>query len=157
MNCQRCNSTQLEPRRVYRMSGCLVALGFGLLAFSAAAVAGGILLTVAGTALTGVAGAAAADEVRTESVRKLKSLPGVPVDVVHDFERDGKIDDRRLADLPPEQRRQIQEIETQYHLAIGGAAAAAGCFGCLGGIGVIVLFVASVPALIVGLLLVLKK
>ncbi|HKS16308.1 MAG TPA: hypothetical protein VJU16_03295, partial [Planctomycetota bacterium] len=76
---------------------------------------------------------------------------------VHDFESDGKIDDRRLADLPPEQRRQVQEIESQYHLAIGTAAAATGCFGCLGGLGVIALFVASVPALIVGLLLVLKK
>ncbi len=157
MNCARCNSNQLEPRRIFRLSGCLVALGFFLLAFSGAAVIGGVVLTVAGTAITGVAGAEAVDKARQEAATSLKQIPDLPPSVVRDFENDGTIENSNLDKLTPDQRRRVQEIQAQYVVTIGGAATAAGCIGCLGGLGVIVLFISSIPALIVGLLLILKK
>lgn len=157
MNCARCNSTQLEPRRIFRLSGCLVALGFFLLAYAGAAIMGGIVLTVAGTAITGVAGKEAMDKARQEGLTRLKQDPDLPPSVVRDFENDGVIDDSEMNKLTPDQRRRVQEIQAQYIVSAGGAAAAVGCVGCLGGLGVIVLFVSSIPALIVGLLLILKK
>jgi hypothetical protein len=157
MICVRCNSSQLEPRRVYKLSGCLVALGFMLLASSVAAVLGAIVVTVAGTGLTGAASVSAVNELKAESIEKLRKIPDLPPSVVQDFETDGNIEDRRLADLPPDTRRQVKEIERAYHITVGATATATGCIGCIGGMGVILLFVYSVPALIVGLLLVLKK
>ncbi len=154
MQCEKCGSSSLQPVKIFRLSGCLVAAGVALIVTSLAALAVGLVLAAVGPSATREAVSTRDARAKSEAIYALEKIPGLAGTVVQEFESERKIPEETLAQLPPEKRTRVRRVLIDYHAArvgtgIGGAVTAG-----VGTFFVVVLFAFGIPGIIVGLLLV---
>jgi len=157
MNCEKCNVGQMVRDRVFRLSGCVVGIGYTLWVPALLVLLFAIVLTVIGTASTTAAGSTALDTSKKQALARLKQVPNIPAEAITEFEKGGRLSEQTLASLPPEQRFKVNEIQTTYSAGVAGAALGTMGAGCIGGSITLLLYIASIPTLIVGFLLTLRK
>jgi len=157
MQCEKCGSTDLRKKKVFRLSGCLAAIGYTLWVPAVVILLIAILLSVGLVGAAGEVGTQIEEETRAEAVAALRQIEGVPPTVVASFQEDGIIEQAELDSLPNGVRQQVRSVLVDHDLgkAAEGVGAAVGV--AAGGVLVTVMYVYSLPALIVGLLLTLKK
>jgi hypothetical protein len=143
--------------RVFRLSGCVVGIGYTLWVPALLVLLFAIVLTVIGTASTTAAGSTALDTSKKQALARLKQVPNIPAEAITEFEKGGRLSEQTLASLPPEQRFKVNEIQTTYSAGVAGAALGTMGAGCIGGSITLLLYIASIPTLIVGFLLTLRK
>ncbi len=156
MRCEKCNNESMVNTSVFRLSGCLVTLGFILLIPAAITLAFTILLTVLGVYATGTAASEMTNKLVMETEEELQELR-VPQHVIADFKDDHSISEKTLNTLSSDQRRQVEITMDTYNAVAAGAAIGTGGIAIFGGGFVVALFVLSIPALIIGFLLILRK
>ena len=157
MHCEKCAGT-MEPRRLFRLSGCLVASGYGLLVTAVAAVLFAVLLAVVGPRAT--TGAAADHEARAkaDAIAALRKSPGdLPAAVYEEFASGGAISDRTLSTLPFDQQSTTRSVMAEYHRKRAASGIATLATAGIGGLSALILFVFGITASIVALLLVRKR
>lgn len=158
MQCEKCHSQPMVHAKIFRFSGCLVALGFCILVPSLIFLVFAALMALAGTAVTSEFGAQAEREARSKAASDLRAIPGLPVAVIADFEEDGLIPADRLNSLPSfDVQRSVNRVINAYQASSASAAVGTGAAAVVGGGIVLYFFFASIPALIVGFLLVLRR
>lgn len=143
--------------KVFRLSGCLVALGFCLLipAFIGLVSIGGcVAITTIGT---GAAAVAVSQSAITNAASQLSSIDGVPLEYIRLFETNQIAAKRGISELPEPTQEPVRKILLDYNAQKAGTAIATGMFATFGTVIVIGCFFASIPVLIVGFLLVMRK
>jgi hypothetical protein len=141
----------MTRKRVFRMSGPAVVIGFILLIPSIIGICFGGL-----TMLLTVVGSAAAPSGIDSEVQKVKtrliSLQ-VPSDIVTDVGTGKHVEENRLTPLTDRQRSAVLESE----LKISAAKAAPGLAACCGGGFSVVIMIASFVGGLLGWLLIMRK
>jgi hypothetical protein len=149
--CATCGQGFLQRKRVYRMSGPAVVIGFILLIPSILGICFGgltMLFTVIGSAAAPSTIDTAIQEVKT----RLVSLE-VPDDIVADVIAGKHVEENRLTPLTYPQRSAIHESE----LKISTAKAAPGLAACCGGGFSVMIMIGSFVGGLLGWLLVMRK
>lgn len=155
MQCEKCHGGRMEDVKIFRLHGCLVAIGFGVLAACV------LLLILAVLVKSRQSAAASAVEraqtrAKAEALSQLRAL-NVPAPVVSDFEPDAGLSGPSWALLSPAQSNEVRRIESEHQLKLDGAAGVRSAVGIIGG-GLFVLFLAvALPGIVIGLLLLLRK
>jgi hypothetical protein len=147
----------MRPTKVFRLSGCLVAIGFFLLIPCFLLLCFALLLGALGTAATGSASVKVTERAKQDAVTKLRAVEGISPIVVSNFQATGRIYDASLATLEPAQREQVQQIQSSYDAQVAGAAVGTGFAALFGGGLILVMFIIAIPGLIIGFLLILRK
>src|SRR5262245_17045587 len=124
MQCEKCRSEAMEPRRLFRLSGCLVFAGFALIATSAIAVVFAVLFAAVGPRATRDAESAHAAQTKGEAVAALRRIPALPETVLQEFESNGRLSEDTLSRLPFEQRDRVLSVMLRYHGGRVGEGAA---------------------------------
>jgi hypothetical protein len=156
IKCEKCQTGAMAPVKVFRFSGCLVAVGVTVLVPAILGLVVGALLAIFGTVGTATTSSEALSRAKATAARSLREIP-VEETVVDDFFDDAMIREDTLARLSPEKRRRVEAVMDGFHAQVAGAAlgttAAAGV-----GMGVVVLiYLFSIPAFVLGLVLILRK
>jgi hypothetical protein len=157
MQCDKCHQGQMHPTKVFRLSGCLVAIGFIILIPCFVLLCFAVLAGVIGTAATGSATITVTERAKQETVVKLQAIEGLPAAVVSDFQLDARISDETFASLTSIQSNEVRRLQSSYDAMISGAALGTGFAALFGGGLVIIMFVIAIPGLIVGFVLILRK
>ena len=141
----------MTKKRVFRMSGPAVIIGFILLIPSILGICfGGITMLLM---LIGSAAAPSTVETQAQQVKtRLVSL-GVPNDIVEDVAAGKDIEDSRLRPLTYPQRSAVHESEVKMSSAKAAPALAA----CCGGSFSIMIIIGSFVGGLLGWLLVMRK
>lgn len=158
MNCEKCKAdSSMMPTKVFRFSGCLVAIGVSLLVPSMLALGAATFCAVAGVFSGGSATVQLAEDLKREAISELENIPDLPDAVVSDFTVDGAIDEATLTALKPQQRRQAEAIESSFQAGTAGAALGGTAVAGVSIFGVLATYAAAIPTFIVGLVLVLRR
>lgn len=157
MNCEKCGQGQMVPGKVYRLSGCLVAIGYTLWIPAVIVLILASIFAIIGTGATGSTMTESAKQYKREAIQELKNIEGLPQVVINDFKNDASIEDSNLKKLEASKRNKVNNIVSNYQASMTGAGAGAGIAAIIGGTTVIVLYVIFVPTLIVGFLLTLRR
>ena len=157
MQCEKCGSGAMEAVKLFRLSGCLVAAGVGLVVTSFAALAVGLLLVASGPKATREAVSSHDTRAKSAAIDALENLPQLPDAIVEELESTDKVSEDAIARLPLEQRQQVRNILIDYYgsrvgTGVGGAVAAG-----VGTFLILVLLAFGVAGIIVGLLLVRRR
>ena len=155
--CEKCGQGAMEPKKLFRLSGCLVAIGYFLLTVSfgclgLSCVIGLLMLVGAGTTAT-AAVATDSTKIVIEAMQKA-NCPKWSLDEVRST---GRLSEASQEGLTQNQRNAY--LGTVAGVAIGraGGVAASGMAGLLGVGGIVAAFCTGIPSFIVGFLLVLKR
>jgi len=132
----------------YRMSGCVVFIGYILLIPSV------LGMLVGGLALAGVFGAASQmpQAIRDEVSKELRAA-SVPESIVAQVQEGKTVPESELEGLPPEQREAVKKAEMDASASMAGAGVGAVLAGGMA----IFVFVSSLVGGLLGWLLVMKK
>jgi outer membrane receptor protein involved in Fe transport len=150
-------SMSMVKAKAFRLGGCLVAAGLGLLIASLLAVPLALLLAFAGSKGTTAATSGHMDRAKAEAIARLERIDGLKPDVVAEFRQAGNIREESIESLPFDQRRKVRDVIIDYGLAVGSAGLAGVAVGGVGTIVVIGLLAFGIPGTIVGLLLLRRK
>jgi hypothetical protein len=140
----------MTRKRVYRMSGPAVVIGFILLIPSILGICFGgltMLFTIIGSST-----APTADSQLQQVKTQLVSL-SIPRDIVEDVAAGKTIDEVRLANLTPDQRMQVRTAA----LKVSTAKAVPGLAACCGGGFSVMIMIGSFVGGLLGWLLVMRK
>lgn len=157
MECDKCSAGVMRKTKVFRFSGCLVAIGITLLVPSLLALLLATFIAITGTAATGAATVEVAERQKAETIESLSQIEGLPTAVLSDFEDDTIVSEATLSALTPEMRNEVEAVIAAHQLATVGAAAGTGMFAAVGTAVVVLIYVISIPALIVGFVLILRR
>lgn len=148
--CQVCGQGVMTRKRVFRMSGPAVVIGFILLIPSILGILFGgltMLFTIIGSST-----APTADSQIQQVKTQLVSLH-IPRDIVEDVAAGKRIDEIRLANLTPDQRMQVRAAE----LKVSTAKAVPGLAACCGGGFSVMIMIGSFVGGLLGWLLIMRK
>ncbi len=148
--CQICVQGVMTRKRVYRMSGPAVVIGFILLVPSILGILFGgltMLFTIIGSSA-----APTADSQIQQVKSQLVSL-GIPSEIVEDVAAGKRISETRLANLTPDQRMQVRAAE----LKVSTAKAVPGLAACCGGGFSVMIIIGSFVGGLLGWLLIMRK
>jgi len=147
----------MRQGKVFRLSGCLVAIGFTLLipAFFGLLVA--LLFTVAIIGGTGNFISIGKEQARTNAVAQMKAIDGVPDSFVRLFETNQSLAMTEATNLSSDIQLPAMHVIDIFYQDTSRAETAGGLTATAGGIAVLIAYVVSIPTLIVGFLLVLRK
>lgn len=140
----------MTRKRVYRMSGPAVVIGFILLVPSILGILFGgltMLFTIIGSSA-----APTADSQIQQVKSQLVSL-GIPSEIVEDVAAGKRISETRLANLTPDQRMQVRAAE----LKVSTAKAVPGLAACCGGGFSVMIIIGSFVGGLLGWLLIMRK
>lgn len=150
MYCDKCDAAKMAATKVWRLSGCLVAIGFTLLVPS--------LIVLGIVVLTTIVGFSAVSEHKAppteEEVTRFAALDGMQAAVVEDFRVDGEVSPKILSGLAADSRRRAEEIIQEHADGVAGVKGVAAVIG--GGMAVFV-YALFLPMLIIGFFLVLRR
>jgi hypothetical protein len=156
MQCEKCQGNML-PTKVFRLSGCLVALGFTILIPCFLLLCFAIVVGAIGTAATGGASVKVTERAKQEALGKLQAIEGLSPVVVAEFGSNTRLSEVTIDSLTSEQSNQVYRIQSHYNTQVSGAAVGTGLFALVGGGFVIAMLAICIPGLIVGFLLILRK
>lgn len=155
IDCEKCKvPAAMETRKIFRFSGCLVAIGFSVLVPALCALLSVTFCAILGTVTGGTGAAQVMSETKAESIERLKTA-GLPAASIADFDVDGHFETK--AGFTPEQLKAAEDAELEYTAAILGAGGAATVMTGMGVAGVIVTYGICIPTFVLGLVLVLRK
>jgi len=157
MVCEKCNTGKMARDKIYRLSGCLVTIGYTLWVPAVLVLIVTLAFTVFGVSATSTAASTTRDTAKKAALERLKNIPNIAQEVSREFESTGQIDQQTMSKLDEEQRHKVEEISTEYHANIAGTAIAAMGTGCVGGSVALLVYIAGIPAFIVGFLLTLRR
>ena len=140
----------MTRKRVYRMSGPAVVIGFILLVPSVLGILFGCLTFL--FTIIGSSTAPTADSQIQQVKTQLVSLR-IPRDIVEDVAAGKRIDEIRLANLTPDQLMQVRAAE----LKVSTAKAVPGLAACCGGGFSVIVMIGSFVGGLLGWLLVMRK
>jgi tetrahydromethanopterin S-methyltransferase subunit F len=142
----------MSPIKIFRLSLPLAIIGYFLILASLGSVATGGIMALVGIGVS----ASSASVAKSEATEKLEAL-ALPAALIEEFKRSGDISETRLAALDTRDRLQANSVLADYRLQSGLSGAATGIAGLMGGAMAGGLLVISLPILIVGLLISLRK
>ena len=168
LTCQKCGSKDIRKAKVPRLSGCLVAIGYTLWIPAALLLLVALLMTFG---LVGAAGSVASEtskESKEKAIAQLQKIgvqditePGlvqrVPPSLLETFRKQGSIPETQVEALRPAVRDEVKRVLAEYDLSRAGEAAGTGLAVAAGGLILVLLYAISLPTVIIGLLLTLKK
>ncbi|CAM2069635.1 hypothetical protein SCOR_29950 [Sulfidibacter corallicola] len=155
MNCEKCGG-DMFPAKIFRLSGCLVSLGFLILVISLGCIGMVGFITLVGTGSSVAVSDEMEAEARASTLEELEEIKA-PQAVIHEFAETAAVSPETLAGLSSDTRRDVERAVSSYSASLAGVAIGTGLFAFVGGTFAMVLFFASIPTLIVGFLLVLRK
>jgi hypothetical protein len=157
MACEKCNAGTMFQTKVHRLSGCLVAIGFCLLipAIGAVLLAG---VTMLASIFGGnIAGQSILPLAQSNAVHELSAIKDMPASFVEFFKTNQLNARSHIPDLPPEIQPSATEALDKFEIKRVEVSNFGRGMALGGGVFSVVVFVAALPLLIVGFLLVLKK
>ncbi len=157
LKCEKCGGTNLKKTKVRRLSGCLAAIGYTLWVPGAIGLLVAVLLSLVVVGATGKGAADLETQTKAEVVQQLRQIEGVPDTLIAGFEDSGNIPQAQLEALDVDARERVKEALLGYEMSRAAGAAGTAIGAGLSGFGVAILYVFSIPCLIIGLLLTLKK
>ena len=158
MDCEKCKATaSMSPTKIFRFSGCLVAIGVSLLVPSLMALGMATFCGLGGLFSGGAATVDTVGKLKAETAKELAAIPNIPKSVLDDFEQDGVLEDATLAGLKPAMRERVETIEKGHAAGIAGVALGGTAVAGVSIAGVLVTYVIGIPAFIVGFVLILRK
>lgn len=156
IQCKTCDTGELQKKRLYRMSGIVVFIGYVILLPSILGALAGVAVLAAGIATTSVAVATDdSDQSRSRMRDELRDA-GIPISIVNRVLRNEPIRNGDRDQLSPEQ---IAIVETTQARALGesvGSGVVAGAGILAGGAGIFIT-VSSLVGGLIGWLLIMKK
>jgi hypothetical protein len=148
VRCKVCDRGTLDRKRVYRMSGVVVVIGYILLIPSVLGMLFSVLMLIA----TGSAGTSTSTRLRETTARQLRDAD-VPQLIVEKVIAMEPVPASEMDDLTPSQRARVQSALSSLTFARAGAGAGAAIAGGFA----IGFFVLSLVGGLLGWLLVMKK
>jgi len=159
MTCEKCAQGTMAAVKLWRFSGCLVAIGATLLIPAVLSLIGATLLVIVGfvtTATQATRTAAIPGQAKAEALMRLRAIP-IDDALVNEFDQNLRINDLALARLAPRERREAENAISTYQTRLAHAGVGAVAIGGLGTVFVVGVYAAAIPAFIVGLVLLLRK
>jgi hypothetical protein len=147
----------MEPQKLFRSSGCLVAAGALLLVASLSALSFGILLGLVGPRATRERVSTLDTEAKARAVAGLRRIPELPGSVIQELESTGRVSEETMSRLPLEQRLRVHPVLSDYYGSRVSSGAARGITAGIGTFFVLVLLAFGIPGSIVGLLLLRRR
>ncbi len=157
MQCEKCGSTAMVPRKLFRSSGCLVVAGAVLLLASLVATGSGIVVGLVGPGATREAVSVRDSQATAKAVAALHRIPNLPDAVLTELESTGRVAEETLSGLPLEQRQRVRTVLIDYYGARVGTGVAHGVTAGVGTFFVLVLLAFGIPGVIIGLLLLRRR
>lgn len=157
MQCEKCGSSAMEPKRLFRSSGCLVVASAVLLVVSLSAMGLGVLLALVGPGATRGAASRHDTEARTKAVIALQRIPGISDAIIRELESTDKVSEETLSQLPLEQRQRARTVLLEYYGQRVSSGVATGVTAGVGTFFVLVLLAFGIPGSIVGLVLLRRR
>jgi len=147
----------MVPGTSFRLSGCLVASGIGVLVVSMLGLGFGLLLAVVGPGATRQASSRHDERALAAALTDLAKIPDLPEAVAEEFKRDGKVSEETLSGLSFDQRTRVRRVLADHAVSSVSSSLATASTAGIGTAVVVILFVLGIPGTIVGLLLVRRK
>ncbi len=155
LTCEKCGG-QVHRAKTFRLSGCLVTIGFAFLVPSFLVL---LFVTLGMFGFIGAAGSADHDLAlaHSGSLSSLERVPGIDPDFLARFRTNPDDIDPQRAFLPDDIAGQVRPILIQYAQTRNRTVLGAAGSVAIGGIFAILTYAVCLPLLIVGLLLTLRK
>ena len=156
IQCEKCKQGQMVQDRIYRMSGCLVAIGYFL-------VIPGMLLMLGGIGFTflGIGGAGAATTETFERIKKEVisdfNKASVPGQVIEEYQKTNKVSQTTINSLSPSEKEKVNRVLMSDSAKKAGAAIGTAGAAVCGGAFTMMTFIIGLPSFIIGFLLILKR
>jgi hypothetical protein len=147
----------MEPRRLFRSSGCLVVAGAVLLVASLSALSASVLLGLAGPRATRDRVSTLDTEAKAKAVAGLQRIPDLPQAVIRELESTDRVSEETVSRLPLEQRLRVRPVLGDYYASRLSSGAAKGITAGIGTFFVLVLLAFGIPGSIVALLLLRRR
>jgi len=157
MKCEKCGSSAMEAKTLFRSSGCLVVAGGVLLVTSLAALGFAVLLGLVGPGATRETVSRHDTEAKAKAVLALQRIPGLSDALIRELESTDKVSEETLSHLPLEQRQRARTVLLDYYGHRVSSGVATGVTAGVGTFFVLVLFGFGIPGSIVGLLLLRRR
>ena len=146
-----------SPTKVFRLSGCLAVVGVFLLVPSILLFCFAVLTGVLGTAATGSASVQSRNDDKQKATAEMRAIEGLPSAIVAEFETNRKVAVEMLSALTPAQSNEVMRVQTAFQLKREMTSAVTGIAAVFGGGFVLVMLALSIPGMIVGGILILRK
>lgn len=157
MQCEKCGSSAMEAKKLFRSSGCLVGAGAVLLVASLSALGLGVLLGLVGPGATRETASRHNTEAKARAVVALQRIPGVREGLIRELESTGRVSEETLSRLPLDQCQRARTVLLDYYGQRVSSGVATGVTAGVGTFFVLILLGFGIPGSIIGLLLLRRR
>jgi hypothetical protein len=154
--CEKCGQGEMASDKVYRMSGCLVMIGYLFVVAGALIMLGAVGFSFLGLSAgtKSLPETLARENARTEG--KMAEA-GLPPFVIEEYHRTKTVSSRTLGALPQEDRRKADRILSSSTAGKTGAVVGTAGMAVCGGAFTMAALAAGLPMFVLGFLFVLKR
>lgn len=156
IQCEKCKQGQMVQDRIYRMSGCLVAIGYFLVIPGMLMMLGGIGFTFLGMGAGATATTETFDKIKKEVIADFNKA-GVSPQVIDEYQRTNRVSQTTINSLSPTEKEKVNRVLMSDSARKAGAAIGTAGAAVCGGAFTMMTFLIGLPSFIIGFLLILKR
>ncbi len=157
MDCEKCSTAKMFATKIYRLSGCLVAIGYTVLIPAILGLIGLTIVAILGVVGGGASAVAVQQVAQQTYIERLNEIEGITTEATQEFETSGTVSDESMSGMLPSRMEMVSQIVTEYEIELAGAAVGGAMVAGMGITMVIVGYIIGIPTFIVGLVLILRK
>lgn len=156
IQCEKCQQSQMVQDRIYRLSGCLVAIGYFLLIPGMLLMLGGVGLTLIGYEAGSSVNSEAREKIKKEVIADFEKAKVSPV-VIDEYRSTNTVSQKTISTLPSNEKDMVNRVLGGSAAKKVGSAIGTAGFAVCGGAFTMMTFLTGLPAFIVGFLLILRR